>query len=127
MDFSNYLANKLISATVRTLTYTTPDKVYVALYTTDPTKDDAGDEVDADSYTRKEVGFVTPSGGVSSNASKLEWGTATSDWGNVTYIGIRDDSIGGNLLYFTELDNPKNILSGDQFIINVNQLQLTLT
>jgi len=127
MDFSNYLANKLISATVRALTYTTPDKAYVALYTTDPTKDDDGDEVNAASYTRKEVGFVVPADGVSSNDSKLEWGTATSDWGNVSYIGIRDAASGGNLLYFTALDNAKNILSGDQFIINVTELKLTLT
>ena len=127
MDFSNYLANKLISATVRNVSYTTPDKVYVALYTTDPTKDDAGDEVDAPSYARKEVGFVVPADGVSSNASKLEWGTATSDWGNVGWVGIRDALSDGNLLYFVGLDNPKNILSGDQFIIDVAQLKLTLT
>ena len=127
MDFSNYLANKLISATVRTIAYTTTEKVYAALYTTDPTKEDVGDEVSAASYTRKEVGFVIPVEGVSSNTAKLEWGTATSDWGNVGYIGIRDAASGGNLLYFTALDNPKNILSGDQFIINVNKLNLTLT
>jgi hypothetical protein len=127
MDFSNYLANKLISATVRTIAYTTKEKVYAALYTTDPTKEDVGDEVSAASYTRKEVGFVIPVDGVTTNAAKIEWGTATSDWGNVKYIGIRDDASGGNLLYFTALDNPKDILSGDQFIINVEQLKLTLT
>ena len=127
MDFSNYLANKLISATVRGVSYSTPPTVYLALYRTDPTKDDDGDEVDQASYTRKEVGFAVPVDGVSSNEAKIEWGTATSNWGNVSYIGIRDASSGGNLLYFTALDNPKDILSGDQFIINVNQLKLTLT
>ena len=43
MDFSNYLANKLISATVRGVSYSTPPTVYLALYRTDPTKDDDGD------------------------------------------------------------------------------------
>ena len=127
MDFSNYLANKLISATVRGVGYTTPPTVYLALYTTDPTKDAVGTEVDQASYTRQEVGFTVPASGVSSNASKIEWGTATSNWGNVGWVGILDSASAGNLLYFTELDNPKNILSGDQFIINVDQLKLTLT
>jgi hypothetical protein len=31
------------------------------------------------------------------------------------------------MLYFTELDNVKEILSGDQFRINANELKLTLT
>ena len=69
MDFQIILANKLISATVRTLSYPAPRNVYLALYKTDPTKDNAGDEVDADSYTRQEVTFERPSDGVSANSS----------------------------------------------------------
>jgi len=38
-----------------------------------------------------------------------------------------DASSGGFMLYFTALDNTKEILSGDQFKIDVNKLQLTLT
>ena len=127
MDFSNYLANKLISATVRGVSYSTPEKAYLALYRTDPTKDDDGEEVDQASYTRKEVGFAVPADGVSSNEAKIEWGTATSNWGNVSHVGVMDSASSGFMLYFTELDNPKEILSGDQFIIDVDQLKLTLT
>ena len=128
MDFTNYLADRLVKATVGSVDYTAPDKVYLALYTEDPTKEGlSASEVDQASYTRKEVTFTNPVDGVSTNAGKIEWGTATSDWGNVQYIGIRDAASGGNLLYFTALDNPKDILSGDQFIINVDQLNLTLT
>ena len=128
MDFTNYLANRLVKATVGDVSYTAPDKVYLALYTEDPTKAGIGDsEVDQASYTRKEVTFTEPVDGVSTNAGKIEWGTATSNWGNVSYIGVLDSASSGFMLYFTALDNPKEILSGDQFIINVNQLQLTLT
>ena len=128
MDFTNYLANRLIKATVGDVSYTAPDKVYLALYTEDPTKEGIGDsEVDQASYTRKEVTFTEPVDGVSTNAGKIEWGTATSNWGNVSYVGVLDAPSSGFMLYFTALDNPKEILSGDQFIINVNQLQLTLT
>ena len=127
MDFSNYLANKLISATVRNLSYTTPSTVYLALFTTDPTKDNAGDEVDQASYNRQEVTFTVPADGVATNASQIDWATATTNWGNVGWVAIMDASTSGNMLYFAGLDNPKTILTGDQFRINVNQLQLTLT
>ena len=128
MDFTNYLANRLVKATVGDVSYTAPDKVYLALYTEDPTKAGKGDsEVDQASYTRKEVTFTEPVDGVSTNASKIEWGTATSNWGNVSYIGVLDSASSGFMLYFTALDNPKEILSGDQFVINVDQLKLTRT
>ena len=127
MDFSNYLANKLISATVRNLSYTTPSTVYLALFTTDPTKDNDGDEVDQASYTRQEVTFTVPADGVATNASQIDWATATTNWGNVGWVAIMDASTSGNMLYFAGLDNPQTILTGDQFRINVNQLQLTLT
>ena len=128
MDFTNYLANRLVKATVGDVSYTAPDKVYLALYTEDPTKAGIGDsEVDQASYTRKEVTFTEPVDGVSTNAGKIEWGTATSNWGNVSYIGVLDSASSGFMLYFTALDNAKEILSGDQFIIDVNKLQLTLT
>ena len=127
MDFTNYLANKLISATVRNVSYTTPSTVYLALFTTDPTKDNAGDEVEQASYNRQEVTFTTPADGVSTNANQVEWNTATSNWGNVGWVAIMDASSAGDMLYFTALDNAKEILSGDQFKIDAGKLSLTLT
>lgn len=127
MDFSNYLANKLVDATVRNLPYTTPEVVYIALYTTDPTKEDVGNEVDQASYTRQTLTFTEAEDGLSSNAGQIDWSEATSNWGLVTHIGIRDEASEGNLLYFTNLDDAKNILTGDQFRIQANALKLQLT
>ena len=127
MDFSNYLADKLIDATVRNTPYDTPDKVWVALYTTDPTKLDVGAEVKEPSYNRQEVVMSAPVEGKSELLAQIDFSEATSNWGNITHIGIRDEAYDGNLLYFTELDNAKDILSGDQFRINVAKLKLTLT
>ena len=127
MDFSNYLANKLISATVRNQPYDTPEKVWVALYTTDPTKDDKGAEVREPSYNRQELSMTVPVSGRSENASQIDFAEATSNWGYVTHVGIKDQAFDGNLLYFTELDNPKTILSGDQFRIDIDKLSLQLT
>ena len=127
MDFSNYLADKLIDATVRNIPYDTPAKVWVALYTTDPTKVDVGAEVKEPSYNRQEVVMSVPVEGKSENTSQIDFSEATSNWGLVTHIGIRDEAFDGELLYFTYLEVPKDILSGDQFRINVDKLKLTLT
>ena len=127
MDFSNYLADKLIDATVRNTPYDTPEKVWVALYTTDPTKEDIGVEVREPSYNRQEVVMSVPVEGKSENSAQIDFAEATSNWGRVTHIGIRDQAYDGNLLYFTAIANPKNILTGDQFKVNVDKLKLTLT
>ena len=127
MDFSNYLANKIISATVRNTPYDTPDSVWVALYTTDPTKDDKGAEVREPSYNRQELSMSVPVNGESENSAQVDFAQATSNWGNITYIGIRDQAFDGNLLYYTELENAKNILTGDQFRIDADRLTLKLT
>ena len=127
MDFSHYLADKLIDATVRNTPYETPEEVYLALYTTDPTKEDVGIEVREASYNRQQVTMSTPVDGQSENSAQIDFSQATSNWGLVTHIGIRDQAFDGNLLYFTTLDNAKNILTGDQFRIDADKLKLTLT
>ena len=127
MDFSNYLANKLISATVRKLAYTTPAQPYVALYTSDPTKDNTGTEVTGVTYTRLAVTMKNPVAGFSENENEMEWAVATTVWGTITHVGIMDAAVGGNLLYFAELIEPKNITVGDQFQIIPDNLKLTLS
>ena len=127
MDFSNYLADKLIDATVRNTPYDTPDKVWIALYTTDPTKLDVGVEVREPSYNRQEVVMSFPADGKSENSAQIDFAEATSNWGWITHIGIRDQAYDGNLLYFTAIGDSKNILTGDQFKVLTDKLKLTLT
>ena len=73
MDFSNYLADKLIDATVRNIPYDTPDKVWVALYTTDQTKKDVGAEVREPSYNRQEIVMSVPVEGKSENSAQIDF------------------------------------------------------
>ena len=127
MDFSNYLANALINTTTRQVVFTPPTKVWVSLYTTDPTKDDTGREVDAATYAREELKLSMPFDGVSTNENLMQWNTATTEWGIITHLTIHDSETGGNMLYFTPLDVPKNIEIGDQFQITVGNLKLTLS
>ena len=127
MDFSNDLANKLINATVRKVAYTTPAQAYVALYTSDPTKENTGIEVSAPTYYRMALTMGTPADGFSENISEMEWAVASTVWGTITHIGVMDAEVLGNLMYFTELVEPKNITVGDQFQITPSNLKLTLT
>jgi len=125
-EFSNFLENALINATLRATTYTSPATVYVSLYTTDPTDADSGTEVSGGSYARTAVTFDAPSNGVTQNSADVTFPTATASWGTVTHIGLHDASTSGNLLFHTPLDTSKTIDSGDIFKITTGNLSVTL-
>jgi len=126
-EMSNYLENALVNATLRNTSYTSPATVYVALYTTDPTDADTGTEVSGNGYARQSVAFSSPSNGATSNSAAVEFPQATGSWGTVAYIGLRDASSGGNLLYHTALDASKTIATGDVFRIAIGSLTVTLS
>lgn len=125
-EFSNYLENALINATLRATSYTSPAAVYVALFTSDPTDAGSGTEVSGGSYTRKQATFGAPSNGVTSNSSDITFDQATANWGTVSHIGIFDASSSGNLLYHTPLTSSKTIETGDIFKIATSSLVVTL-
>jgi hypothetical protein len=125
-EMSNYLENALINATLRNTSYTSPTTVYLALYTSDPTDADTGTEVSGGSYARQSITFGSPSNGVSTNTAAIEFPQATGSWGTVAYIGIRDASTAGNLLYHTALDASKTIATGDVFRVAIGSLSVTL-
>jgi len=125
-EFSNFLENALINATLRNTTYTSPATVYVSLYTSDPTDADSGTEVSGGSYARTSVTFDAPSNGVTQNSADVTFPTATASWGTVSHIGVHDASTSGNLLFHTALDTAKTIDSGDIFKIETGNLTVTL-
>ena len=125
-EMSNYLENALINATLRNTSYTSPATVYLALYTSDPTDADTGTEVTGNAYVRQSITFGAPSNGVSTNTAAIEFPQATGSWGTVAYIGIRDASTSGNLLFHSPLDASKTIATGDVFRIAAGSLSVTL-
>ncbi len=126
-EMSTYLEDALINATLRNTSYTSPATVYVGLYTTDPTDANTGTEVSGGSYARTAVTFAAPSNGVTTNSAAVEFPQATASWGTVAYIGILDNSSGGNLLYHTALDTSKTIDTGDIFKIATGSLSVQLS
>lgn len=130
MDISNFLTAALLNQVFRNQAYTRPAIIYVALYTSDPTKADTGQEVKGGAYARQTVAFSAPEieGGKQTikNSAQIQYAVATADWGLVTHVGLRDAATGGNLLYFGKLDNPRTILVGDRFTFAANSIVLTL-
>jgi len=125
-NFSNYLEDALINATLRNTSYTSPTTVYVGLFTTDPTDAGTGTEVAGGSYARTAVTFGAPSNGVATNNADVTFPTATGTWGTVTHVGIHDASTTGNLLYHSSLTASKTIGTGDIFKITSGNLSVTL-
>lgn len=123
---SNYLENALINHVFRNVSYTPPATIYVALYTTNPTDADVGVEVSGGGYVRQAVTFVAPSSGATSNATDVVFPEATTDWGTITHLGLRDADIGGNLLWYGPLSTSKTVLAGDQLIFKAGQLTISL-
>lgn len=130
MNVSNYLADAILNAVFRGTAYTSPSAVYVALYTSNPTRLDVGIEVSGGSYARQSIAFGAPADvsskrTITSN-SEVVFPIATADWGTITHVGIRDASANGNLLYFGELTLSKTILEGDRLKILVSDLACNL-
>ncbi len=125
-EMSNYLEGALINAVLRNTAFTSPATVYLALYTSDPTDADAGTEVSGNAYARQSITFGAPSNGVSTNSAAIEFPQATGSWGTVAYVGIRDASTAGNLLFHTALDASKTIATGDVFRVAAGSLSVTL-
>lgn len=128
-NISNYLENKLLEHSLGKTTYTKPGSVWIALYTSDPTDADSGDEVAGGSYARQEVvgaGWTTASGGAIENEGDIEFPEATAGWGTITHVGIRDASTGGNLLWHGILTASKTVNSGDTFKLPDGALDMSL-
>lgn len=123
-QMSNYLEEKLINHVLRNAVYTPPATIYIALYTTDPTDADVGAEVSTTGtgYARQSTTFISPTDGVTSNTNIITFPVATSDWGTIKYVGIRDSLTGGNLLLYGQLNIEKPIMTGDQFRFLANNL-----
>ena len=123
---ANYLENAIVNHFLRNSSVTSPTKVYLALYTSDPTDADTGTEVSGGAYARQAITFSAPSNGSTSNSSTITFPTATGNWGTITHMGIRDASSGGNLLFYGPLSVSKTITTGDQFIVNSGNLVVTI-
>ncbi|WP_188540748.1 phage tail fiber protein [Paenibacillus segetis] len=118
MQISNWLSAQLLNAVLRNTTFTPPEKVYLALYTSDPTAADTGQEVVGGGYSRQLITFSAPvleSGKQTvKNNENIEFSSASADWGLITHTALRTAATGGNLLWSVPIPNQRTIQSGDK-------------
>jgi len=128
MSFTNHTEDLVLKFLLTTGTATRPTEWYVGLFTAAPGETGGGTEVSGSAYTRKTASF-TVSGTApteATNASAIEFDTATGSWGTITHIGLFDAATSGNMLVYAELTASKTIGSGDVFRIPAGDLDITL-
>lgn len=122
--FTDFLSGKIIDHLFRNQAYTPPTTVYVALFTTMPTRSTAGTEVSGGAYARQAVTFSAASAGTSANSGTLTFPTATADWGTVLGVCICDASTAGNQMWYGTLTASRNVTNGTTFSIATSALTL---
>ncbi|MDQ1233353.1 hypothetical protein QE450_000851 [Paenibacillus sp. SORGH_AS306] len=124
MGFSNYLEEKVLNENFTSKT------VYVALFKTNPTDNNTGEEVSGGSYTRQVVTFGTPrqvaGKGTVSNTGDVVFPLATAEWGTIAHVAIFDAPTAGNLLSFKENTNPRAVQVSDRLRFLTGELSIDL-
>ena len=101
-------------------------QVYATLFTGNPATYGLGGEVNEDGYERPLASFDAVSGGIVESDQDLVFGPAEEDWGTVTHAGLADQSENGNLLYFGELGDSRDILENDKVELLAGNLKITI-
>lgn len=130
---TDYLEKKLLDHSLGKLAYTMPSGTFLALFTSDPT--DTGSltgEISTTStgYARQALTAAMSAAGAtngqSANTAAITFAQATADWGTIAYFGIMDAATGGNMLYTAAANPARQILSGDQYVVSIGALTVTL-
>jgi hypothetical protein len=122
---SNFLAGKIIDHLLRNQAYTPPSTIYVALFTTMPTRSSAGTEVSGSAYARQSVALSAASSGLTDNTALITFPTASGgNWGTILGIGIMDASTAGNLLWFGTLTASRVVNDGTTFTIAASDIDI---
>lgn len=125
MSKTDYLEDNLINHVLRGVVYASPASIWVALFTTAPTEAGGGVEVAGGGYARQQVLWAVPAAGATSNTADVTFPVATANWGVVTSFALMDAIVGGNCLYYANLNASRNVLINDQLKFPAGQLLLT--
>ena len=120
MSLTNYGEDRLLTL------FRDDGSCYLALFTEAPGEAGGGVEVTGGAYVRQKVTFGDPVDGVMKNSAAIEFPTATESWGTAVAWGLFDAASGGNLLWYGSITTPKELLAGDIYRINSQNLTLSM-
>lgn len=126
---SDYLEDKLINHILKGVSYSPPAGIYIALYTSNPGElGTSGTEVSTSGtgYTRKLCPSFTIANGVATLSSDINFPLAILSWGTVSHFGLRDNSTGGNLLFYGSLYESLPISNQNCPVISANGFSISL-
>ena len=130
MYATNYLERAFLN-TLKGIQFTAPAVVYVGLYITSPSETGAGVEVNYNGYERQLVRFNSPAekdGVISiSNEEQINFPQTESPAGTVTYIGISDSKLGGNMLAYGKLTEELEIRAQEAPVFMPDEIKIYST
>lgn len=118
--FSDYAEVQIRQHIFRTLSFTKPTVLAVALYTAAPGEAGGGTEVTGGSYARVQRDpldanwtAASATDGLTDNAAALTYPAPSAAWGLITDFAILDATSGGNFIIYGTLTASKTVNSGD--------------
>jgi hypothetical protein len=131
MYATNYFETSILGAYTGA-TYTAPSTVYIGLFISSPGESGGGTEITYSGYQRQSVNFSAPAAvlGINmaiQNSADINFPTAPTAAGTITYIGIFDSVTGGNMLLYGQLTEPLSIQAGEAPVLLASQIIYTLT
>lgn len=107
-----------------------PSTYYIGLSSTEPELDGSGvTEPSAnDNYSRVPIAsFGAPDNGVITNTADISFNESIAAWGTMTHYVIYDSIIGGNLLIYNNLAEPRSVESSTILTLKAGNLKLNLS
>lgn len=141
--FSSYLDNKVLDHIFKGTSYSTPTK-YLAIFKSGEglTENNSGTWADNELQSTDQgyhrialanTSFDNAANSAVKNNINYEFPVAESDWGTVSHVAIMDAETEGNVLAWgairnpvTMAEQPREILTGDQFIVRRETMVIRL-
>lgn len=136
--FSDYLEENILNHTLRGQTLATPSRIYLALFTSNPTDAASGDEVTDSAYVRQDMakgdvissGWTAPApsgdGMATTNAKVTQFPPIADGTVTVSHYGLFDALTGGNLLYHGAFTVAKTLEINDVLSVDIGGLQVII-
>lgn len=121
---SSTVANAILDAYARSVTWTEPAELWIKLHTGDPGS--AGTSNAASNTTRQEGTFSAASGGAITTSADCVW-TSVSATETYSHVSFWDASTAGNFLGSDALETARGVTAGDNFTIATGDCDLSIS
>lgn len=121
---STTVANAILNALCRNVTWSQPAAFYVKLHTASPGA--AGATAAASNTTRAQATFSAAANSSLTNSADVTW-TSVSATETYSHVSFWDASSSGAFLGSDALEAPRGVTAGDNFTIVASNLTLSLT